>query len=170
VSGVDRDRDHLSGNRPPPHLPASRCQRNSTGSGLVRLLTAFNGLADNLPAIRHPASARRFQSAVSPISNRQGVGKSQRARTGRRPAEYNSAIRQSATLRYELCRPSRGPSSKAVDLLGEILTVLAKQGFSLSLVASAATAYFWPIWSWGSVRLTCHPRPEGGSNRAMCGR
>ncbi|MBM3840203.1 MAG: carbon-nitrogen hydrolase family protein [Verrucomicrobia bacterium] len=52
-----------------------------------------------------------FQSAVSPISNRQGAGKSQRARTGRRPAEYNSAIRQSATLRYELCRPSRGPSS-----------------------------------------------------------
>jgi len=52
-----------------------------------------------------------FQSAVSPISNRQGAGKSQRARTGRRPAEYKSAIRQSATLRYELCRPSCGPSS-----------------------------------------------------------
>ncbi|MBM3840469.1 MAG: DUF3568 family protein [Verrucomicrobia bacterium] len=57
-----------------------------------------------------------FQSAVSPISNRQGAGKSQRARTGRRPAEHNSAIRQSATLRYELCRPSRGPSSAYGEL------------------------------------------------------
>jgi len=55
-----------------------------------------------------------FQSAVSPISNRQGAGKSQRARTGRRPAECNSAIRQSATLRYKLCRPSRGPSSMSM--------------------------------------------------------
>ena len=56
-----------------------------------------------------------FQCAVSPISNRQGAGKSQRARTGRRLAEYNSAIRQSATLHYEVCRPSRGPSSNVSD-------------------------------------------------------
>jgi len=66
------------------------------------------GLTTDRPENR----SAHFQSAVSPISNRQGAGKSQRARTARRPAEYNSAIRQSATLRYELCRPSCGPSSR----------------------------------------------------------
>jgi len=85
---------------------ASRATEGGRDAG--RSLTVQTvGLTTDRPENR----SADFQSAVSPISNRPGAGKSQRARTGRRPAEYNSAIRQSATLRYELCRPSRGPSS-----------------------------------------------------------
>src|SRR5437667_3999560 len=44
-----------------------------------------------------------FQSAVSPICNRQGTGDSQVSRSCRRSAGYKPAIQQTTSLRYE-CR------------------------------------------------------------------
>jgi len=42
-----------------------------------------------------------LQSAVSPICNRQGYEDSKAMHVSAPPAEYNSAIRQIANLRYE---------------------------------------------------------------------
>jgi acyl transferase domain-containing protein/acyl-CoA synthetase (AMP-forming)/AMP-acid ligase II/acyl carrier protein/SAM-dependent methyltransferase len=50
-----------------------------------------------VPGLRRSAD---WQSAVSPIGNRQSVGKFQHVRTCRRLAGCNPATRQSATLRY----------------------------------------------------------------------
>ena len=50
-----------------------------------------------------------FQSAVSPICNRQSVEKFQRCRLGRSAAECNSAIQQITNLRYVNASRVHGP-------------------------------------------------------------
>src|SRR5438034_11467618 len=55
-----------------------------------------------------------FQSAVSPICNRQSVGSVPRAVVPRRLAECNSAIQQTTSLRYE--RRQRGKQIRTAAL------------------------------------------------------
>jgi hypothetical protein len=77
-----------------------------------------------------------FQSAVSPNCIRQGVGLVPRVGVSQRPAECNSAIRQSTTLRYDVAlnryRASR-PCESCNRHTGETPVPLPSQNQTLGI-------------------------------------
>ena len=62
---------------------------------------AVVGAAGKGTAFGPRSGSAELHSAVSPTCSRLGIGCCRTRRTGGRPADYKSALRQSATLRYE---------------------------------------------------------------------
>jgi hypothetical protein len=88
----------------PDPLPEEREQRARHSGKPTRVDYSPNG--EGFTLSRGEVSVYRsadFQSAVSPICNRQGTGESQVSRFCRRSAGYKPAIQQTTSLRYE-CR------------------------------------------------------------------